>query len=181
MVTTSETINLVPSFMRAALSKPYTASDAKRNCIKNRCLGIFAKKHRATLWQFTTACGFSQSSKFCFSFRQLSFFGRGARTCRVAYSNGQNVEPDAMPLELRALSWECRRRLDGTTLAFKAAIPAPTKIATLRLENLERRSHMKKLLFAFLLGLTVVSSIVDLATPVSAQDEDPKPRKPEGE
>jgi hypothetical protein len=62
-----------------------------------------------------------------------------------------------------------------------AAIPAPDKIATLRFENLERRNHMKKLLFAFLLGLTVVSSIVDLATPVSAQDEDPKPRKPEGE
>jgi hypothetical protein len=40
---------------------------------------------------------------------------------------------------------------------------------------------MKKMLFAFLLGLTVVSSIVDLATPVSAQDEDPKPKKPEGE
>jgi hypothetical protein len=40
---------------------------------------------------------------------------------------------------------------------------------------------MKKVLFAFLLGLTVVSSIIDLATPVSAQDEEPKPRKPEGE
>jgi hypothetical protein len=40
---------------------------------------------------------------------------------------------------------------------------------------------MKKVLFAFLLGLTVVSSIIDLATPVSAQDEEPKPKKPEGE
>ncbi len=40
---------------------------------------------------------------------------------------------------------------------------------------------MKKLFFAFLLGLTVVSSMIDLATPVSAQDEEPKPKKPEGE
>jgi len=40
---------------------------------------------------------------------------------------------------------------------------------------------MKKLLFAFLLGVTVVSSIVDLATPVSGQEEDPKPKEPEGE
>jgi hypothetical protein len=32
-----------------------------------------------------------------------------------------------------------------------------------------------------LLGLTVVSSVIDLATPVSAQDEEPKPKKPEGE
>ena len=40
---------------------------------------------------------------------------------------------------------------------------------------------MKKLLFALLLGVTVVSSIIDLATPVSAQDEEPKPRKPEGD
>jgi len=40
---------------------------------------------------------------------------------------------------------------------------------------------MKRVLFAFLLGLTVMSSIVDLATPVSAQDEEPKPKKPEGE
>lgn len=40
---------------------------------------------------------------------------------------------------------------------------------------------MKKLLFAFLLGLTVVSSVIDLATPVSAQDEEPKPPKPEGD
>jgi hypothetical protein len=40
---------------------------------------------------------------------------------------------------------------------------------------------MKKVLFAFLLGLTAVSSIIDLATPVSAPDEEPKPRKPEGE
>ena len=40
---------------------------------------------------------------------------------------------------------------------------------------------MKKLLYAFLLGLTVVSSVIDLATPVSAQDEEPKPKKPEGE
>ena len=40
---------------------------------------------------------------------------------------------------------------------------------------------MKKILFAFLLGVTVVSSIVDLATTVSAQEEDPKPKKPEGE
>ena len=40
---------------------------------------------------------------------------------------------------------------------------------------------MKKLLFALLLGVTVVSSIVDLAMPVSAQDEEPKPRKPEGD
>ena len=40
---------------------------------------------------------------------------------------------------------------------------------------------MKKLLFALLLGVTVVSSIVDLATPVNAQDEDPKPKKPEGD
>ena len=40
---------------------------------------------------------------------------------------------------------------------------------------------MKKLLFALLLGVTVVSSIVDLATPVSAQDEDPKPKKPEAD
>jgi hypothetical protein len=38
---------------------------------------------------------------------------------------------------------------------------------------------MKKLLLALLLGVTVVSSIVDLAAPVSAQDEEPKPRKPE--
>ena len=40
---------------------------------------------------------------------------------------------------------------------------------------------MKKLLYAFLLGLTVVSSVIDLAKPVSAQDEEPKPKKPEGE
>ena len=40
---------------------------------------------------------------------------------------------------------------------------------------------MKKLFFAFFLGLTVVSSMIDLATPVSAQDEEPKPKKPEGE
>ena len=40
---------------------------------------------------------------------------------------------------------------------------------------------MKRLLFAFLLGLTVVSSVIDLATPVSAQDEEPKPKKPDGE
>jgi hypothetical protein len=40
---------------------------------------------------------------------------------------------------------------------------------------------MKKLLFALLLGMTVVSSIIDLATPVSAQEEDPKPKKPDGD
>ena len=40
---------------------------------------------------------------------------------------------------------------------------------------------MKKILFALLLGLTVVSSIVDLAMPVSAHDEEPKPKQPEGE
>ena len=40
---------------------------------------------------------------------------------------------------------------------------------------------MKKLLYAFLLGLTVVSSVIDLATQVSAQEEEPKPKKPEGE
>ena len=41
---------------------------------------------------------------------------------------------------------------------------------------------MKKLLLAILLGLAAVSSMIDLSTPVSyAQDEEPKPRKPEGE
>jgi hypothetical protein len=40
---------------------------------------------------------------------------------------------------------------------------------------------MKKLLFALLLGVTVVSSMIDLAAPVSAQEEEPKPRKPEGD
>ena len=40
---------------------------------------------------------------------------------------------------------------------------------------------MKKILCALLLGVTVVSSMIDLATPVSAQEEDPKPKKPEGE
>jgi len=40
---------------------------------------------------------------------------------------------------------------------------------------------MKKFLFALLLGVSGVSSLIDLATPVSAQEEDPKPKKPEGE
>jgi hypothetical protein len=64
-------------------------------------------------------------------------------------------------------------------LRFKQAGIRPRKLSDSKLRKEER--DMKKLLFAFLLGVTVVSSIVDLATPVSAQEEDPKPKKPEGE
>jgi hypothetical protein len=88
------------------------------------------------------------------------------------------AELGAKPMNILFCS-QNTEEIDGTTLAFdvkQAAIRANSQI-----QNLERRSCMKKLLFAFLLGVTVVSSIVDLAVPVSAQEEDPKPKKPEGE
>jgi hypothetical protein len=67
---------------------------------------------------------FTIIENFACSFRQLSFFGRGARTSHVAYSNGQNADPGAMSLKTRVYlenvggaSAARRLRLSGDTSA----------------------------------------------------------------